>query len=151
MDLAQYVYINVSRELQRSLATGLVGKNKHEQAGRDEQAARHVDRDRGVEAGGDRNDGRYILAADTDDSNTWVYVDLEPPSLTHNTENPVRRSGQGVARPSILRREDLGRVSIQHGVHERRAKVVGAIPAEQGVAGLRGSAGIDEDAREHRR
>lgn len=71
--------------------------------------------------------------------------------LTHDAEDPIGRSCQGVPRPSIFGRKDLGCVSVKDGVHERREEVVCAVPTQQRIAILRGRTGEDEDPSESRR
>lgn len=68
----------------------------------------------------------------------------------HDPKDAIRRRRQRVAGAAMRRDERLGRVRVQHRVHDVAREVVRAVPAEQARAVERRRAGVQERAGRRR-
>ena len=67
-----------------------------------------------------------------------------PADTHHDAKDAIRGRDQRVARPSVLRRENLGRKRIERAVHDVVRERVAAVPAEERVGRARGRAREEE-------
>ena len=107
---------------QRRLPSGLEWQEKSDESGNNEQCSRDVNRDGGREIGVQRSDG------------------------SHDSENSVCDSDDGVTGTTVLGGEELGGEGVEDAVHDVVCETVVAVPAQHGVGRTGGGAGEEEDA-----
>lgn len=66
-------------------------------------------------------------------------------TYSHDTENTVSSSGNGIASTALGSREDFRGVAIEHGIHDVAAEVVRTVPSKKRFTALGGRGAIQED------
>lgn len=110
--------------LQARLASTLERQQTNQHPGSQEQRATHIHRRRRLQIRIDSDNGR------------------------HDPKHAVRTRRQRISRAPILGGEDLGRVGVEHRIHDITHEAKGAIPAQQSVRVLCGRGTEQENSRQ---